>query len=137
MNAADYRPVYDDSVYEYLPNWQDASGTSLTDSAGNPTAGTPAARVQWPINKQYCLTNPSAILLASLFDPKPAIVSLPPIAQAGGFPDVDNDALVVLHEIYAGRFRQRLGLFNEFFEAIFHGIAARLYAPGKELECET
>ena len=86
MNAADYRPVYDDSVYEYLPNWQDASGTSLTDSAGNPTSGVPAARVQWPINKQYCLTNPSAILLASLFDPKPAVVLLPPISQAGGSP---------------------------------------------------
>ena len=48
--------------------------------------GVPASRVQWPINKQYCLTKPSALVLASLFDSKPAVIDLPPIAQAPASP---------------------------------------------------
>jgi hypothetical protein len=90
MNAADYRPIYDDSVYEFLPGWTDATGNILTDSTGNPTAGVAAARVQWAINKQYCLMPASAVSLASLFDPKPAIVNLPPIGQATGSPFAFN-----------------------------------------------
>lgn len=66
MPPEDYRPVYDDTVREYLEN-------DLT-------------RAPQPINKLYCLTYASARLLAGLFSPIPVIYMAPPTAQDLGSP---------------------------------------------------
>jgi hypothetical protein len=67
MNAADYRPAYDDTVREFLPN-------------------DPQGRDSVTVARPYCLTLPSALILASLFTPAPKVVLAPPIIQAIGSP---------------------------------------------------
>jgi hypothetical protein len=71
MLSADYRPVYDDSVTEYLKE-------------------DPLARGSQPINQQYCLMPSSAVILASLFSPPPKVFLAPPITQAPGSPFAFN-----------------------------------------------
>ena len=66
MNPPDYTPVFDDTVREFFPNY--------------PGLG------MWTINKMYCLTPASAVILASLFNPKPQIIMSTPFATAGGSP---------------------------------------------------
>jgi hypothetical protein len=66
INPADYVPTYDEGVQEWLPYHLDLG--------------------IWPINKQYCLMPSSAVVLAALFDPSPAIVMSPPITQAPASP---------------------------------------------------
>ena len=65
MNVTDYTPEYDPSVYEYHKNSPDTF---------------------WQINPRYCLTGPSAVVLASLFSAKPTIFLAPPVSQAAGSP---------------------------------------------------
>lgn len=67
MNAADFRPVYDDSVRESLK-------------------ADPQKRPPQAINRLYCLMPSSALILRSLFSPQPAMFMAPPIAQALGSP---------------------------------------------------
>jgi hypothetical protein len=71
MLPSDFRPVYDDSVTEYLKD--------------DPMNRSPAT-----INAMYCLMPSSAKILASLFSPAPKIVMAPPVAQAAGSPFVFN-----------------------------------------------
>jgi hypothetical protein len=71
MNAADYRPAYDDSVIEWLQN----------DPRGRPPVS---------FNQFYCLMPTSARLLASLFSPVPEIFMAAPTPQAGGSPFAFN-----------------------------------------------
>jgi hypothetical protein len=63
MNPADFVPVYDETVREIKGNQE------------------------WPIQGYpYCLQLPSAIVLATFFDPAPSIVMMPPLSQAAGSP---------------------------------------------------
>lgn len=67
MQAEDYRPIYDNTVEEFLSK-------------------DPQNRPPVHINKLYCLMMTSARLLAGLFDPIPTIFMAAPIKQAGGSP---------------------------------------------------
>lgn len=68
MKPSDYIPQYDESVKESLAL---ADGTTSV----------------WAIRGQgYCLSVPSARILASFFSPAPSLVMLPPITQAPGSP---------------------------------------------------
>jgi hypothetical protein len=69
MNPQDFRPVYDDTVREMYSG--DTDGSTLVS-----------------ISPQYCLSLPSAIVLASFFNPVPKITLAPPIVQATGSPFV-------------------------------------------------
>ncbi len=46
-----------------------------------------------------------------------------PVAQAGGFADINHAALVILHQVDAGRFREGFGLFGKPRETIVHECA--------------